>query len=146
MKINDIAYPVILTYEDDIIYVSLYDFSFFPDGTRDYHPTYGSDLTDALQHAKELLTLEIYDREKYGQEIPVPSDLTEIQRGLKKNQKSVYVAINYPFERAGIQDAYVKKILKIPASLHTIASEKKLDYSKLLQRALERELGIKAKR
>lgn len=53
--INAIVYPVILTYENDVIYVSL------PNFNEDKCLTYGDTLEEAIKSAKEILTLELSD-------------------------------------------------------------------------------------
>ena len=47
---NEIVYPVILTYEDNLIYVGV------PDLKIDNYASYGETFEEAIQSAKEMIT------------------------------------------------------------------------------------------
>lgn len=133
---NDIVYPVILTYADDVIYVEI------PDFDTDECATYGEDLNDAIKSSKELLTLLLLDYEENKKEFPKPSDLKELKNTLKKNQEVIYVSLWLPYEKSLTKTIYKKKTLSIPTWLDMLATEKNINFSQVLQKALKEELGI----
>lgn len=133
---NDIIYPVILTYEDEVIYVGV------PDLGIDLHASYGNNLEESLQSAKELITLELMDLEEEKIKFPKPSDIKEIKKELKDNQEAIYVSLWLPYEKSLVKTVYKKKTLSIPTWLDALASEKNINFSQILQKALKEELGI----
>lgn len=134
---NDIVYPVILTYADNVIYVGL------PDFDTEECMTYGADINEAIKSAKELLTLQLLDYEDEGKEYPAPSDIKELKKSLKDNQEIIYISLWLPYEKALTKTVYKKKTLSIPIWLDMLATEKNINFSQLLQKALKNELGIK---
>lgn len=54
---NEIIYPTILTYEDDIIYGGV------PDLNIDNYATYGKTIEEVLSNLKEIITLTLLDLE-----------------------------------------------------------------------------------
>ena len=94
---NEVVYPVILTYADDVIYVSVPDF-----GT-DEGVTYGEDINEAVKSAKEIITLLISDLEDENKELPVPSDIKEIKKSLRDNQEVIYINMWLPYEKSLIK-------------------------------------------
>lgn len=134
---NEITYPVILTYEDDIIYTGI------PDLNIDDYASYGENLEEALKSAKELITLHITDLEDEKKIFPIPSDIKVIKKSLKDNQEVVYVNLWLPYEKSLVKINYKKKTLSIPVWLDMLATGKNINFSQILQKALKEELGIK---
>lgn len=134
---NDLIYPVILTYEDNVIYVGL------PDFNENNCLTYGETLSEALQSAKEVLALELISLEEEGKEFPKPSNINNLKKSLNQNQEILYLSIWLPYEKAQSKTVYKKKTLSIPVWLDLLATEKNINFSQVLQKALKDELGIK---
>jgi predicted RNase H-like HicB family nuclease len=132
---NDIIYPVIFTYEDDVIYVGV------PDLGIDNYASYGKNLEEAIIASKELMTLHLNDLEEEGKAFPKPSSKDLII--LENNQELVFVTMWYPYEKAKIKTIYKKKTLSVPVWLDKLAVAKNINISQVLQRALKEELGIK---
>lgn len=133
---NDIVYPVILTYTDGVIYVRM------PDFNTDEYMTYGKDIKEAITSAKEILTLQLLGYEEEGKEYPIPSDIKELKKTLKDNQEVMYISLWLPYEKALVKTIYKKKTLSIPTWLDMLATEKNINFSQVLQKALKEELGI----
>ncbi|MEG0584367.1 MAG: antitoxin HicB, partial [Cetobacterium sp.] len=71
-----------------------------------------------------------------------PSDLKELKNTLKKNQEVIYVSLWLPYEKSLTKTIYKKKTLSIPTWLDILATEKNINFSQVLQKALKEELGI----
>ncbi|MGL4933957.1 MAG: type II toxin-antitoxin system HicB family antitoxin [Cetobacterium sp.] len=136
---ENITYPVILTYEDDVIYAGV------PDLGIDNCATYGDTLAEALQNIKEVITLQLVELEEEGIEFPKNSDIKSLKCNLKENQELVYVNLYLPYEKSLIKIAYKKKTLSIPVWLDLLATNKNLNFSQILQMGLKKELGIDEK-
>lgn len=133
---ENITYPVVLTYEDDVIYAGV------PDLEIDDYATYGDTLDEALQNIKEVITLHLVELEEEGIEFPKNSDIKSLKCNLKENQDLVYVNLWLPYEKSLIKIAYKKKTLSIPVWLDLLATNKNLNFSQILQKGLKKELGI----
>lgn len=136
---DNITYPVILTYEDNFIYAGV------PDLQIDNYATYGDTLDEALQNIKEVITLYLVDLKEEDKEFPKVSDIKSLKCNLKENQELVYVNLWLPYEKSLIKITYKKKTLSIPVWLDLLATNKKLNFSQILQAGLKKELGIDEK-
>lgn len=134
---ENIIYPVILTYEDDVIYAGV------PDLKIDNYTTYGDSLEEAIQNIKEVITLYLDELEEEGTEFPKTSEIKSLKNNLKDNQELVYVNLWLPYEKSLIKISYKKKTLSIPVWLDLLATNKNLNFSQILQAGLKKELGIK---
>ena len=134
---NEITYPVIFIYEDNTIYIGIPDFN-----TGDY-VSFADDMDEAIKNAKELITLYYTDLEDNNKVIPKPSDIREIKKTLKDNQDVVYINLWLPYEKSLVKVAYKKKTLSIPTWLDTLATQKNINFSQVLQEALKEKLAIK---
>ena len=134
---NDVVYPVILTYQDDVVYVGV------PDLGLDNFSTYGENVNEAIKHVKEIITLNLLDYEEEGKKFPKVSDIKELKKSLKDNQEIIYVSLWLPYEKALTKTIYKKKTLSIPSWLDMLATAKNINFSQVLQKALKEELGIK---
>lgn len=134
---NEITYPVILTYEDDIIYIGI------PDFNTDNYISFADNLNDAIKYSKELITMYYTDFEDNQKEIPKPSDIRDIKKTLKDNQEVIYINLWLPYEKSLVKIAYKKKTLSIPTWLDILATQKNINFSQVLQEALKEKLGIK---
>ena len=116
---NDIVYPVILTYEDDLIYIGI------PDFETDNYISFADNMNDVIKTAKELITLFYTELEENKKEIPKPSDIKDIKKTLKDNQEVIYINLWLPYEKSLIKVAYKKKTLSIPTWLEYVSNSKK---------------------
>ena len=53
-----------------------------------------------------------------------------------------FISIDVAYESAKITNELIKKTLTVPEWLDMIATEKKINFSQLLQKELKKELGI----
>lgn len=134
---NDIVYPVILTYEDDLIYIGI------PDFETDNYISFADNMNDVVKTAKELITLFYTELEENKKEIPKPSDIKDIKKTLKDNQEVIYINLWLPYEKSLVKVAYKKKTLSIPTWLDMLATQKNINFSQVLQEALKEKLDIK---
>lgn len=133
---NEIVYPVILTYEDNLIYVGV------PDLKIDNYASYGETFEEAIQSAKEMITLHLCDFEEEGTDFPKRSEIRSLKGKLQDNQEVIYVNLWLPYEKSLVKIEYKKKTLSIPVWLDLLATNKNLNFSQILQTALKKELGI----
>ena len=125
-------FPAIFNYADDGISIE------FPDlpGCLSC-----SDSTEeAFKDAKEAMGLHLWGMEKDNEEIPEPSDIKDIK--LSENDIIVMIEVFMPPVRYRINNSFVKKTLSLPNWLNSIAEEKKVNFSQLLQTALKEYLNV----
>jgi len=127
------VYPAILTPEEEGGYSVL-----FPDLEGCY--TQGDDLPNALDMAKDVLELTLYDYETANKSIPAPSDLKSIK--IKNNEIVSLVSGDTITYRKMYNTKAVKKTLTIPEWLNTQAEEANAPYSQILQQGLKQYLNI----
>lgn len=127
------VYPAIFTYKEDVIYVTFPDFeNCFTDGRTEL---------EALDNARDVLELWLYDLECSKVEFPSPSTIIDIE--LDKKSVLVLIDISMPLVRDKIRNIYVKKTLTIPKWLDEKGKEKQINFSMLLQSAIKEYLGLK---
>jgi predicted RNase H-like HicB family nuclease len=95
---------------------------------------------EAAKNAREALGLHLYGMECDGDEIPVPTALSE----LPKNKKSIalLVEVFMPPIRERIRTRYVKKTLSIPAWLNYEAEKNGVNFSQVLQNGLKEYMSL----
>lgn len=104
-------------------------------------PCADKDDTDmALKNAKEALGLHIWGMEQDGEEIPVPSKITDLN--LEPGQVPVLIEVFMPPVRERINSRFVKKTLSLPAWLASKADEDGVNCSRIFQNALMDYLGV----
>ena len=97
------VYVAVLTYEENGIAIE------FPDLPGCYPCAEKDDIEGALQNAKEALGLHIWGMEQDGEELPYPTNITEIS--LEKGQIPVLIDVFIPPVRERINSKFVKKRL-----------------------------------
>lgn len=127
-----VHYPAIFTFEDDGISVH------FPDVEGCF--TCGNTVEEANRNAKEALGLHLYGMEKDHERLPDVSKLQDIKT--EDNQIVVLVEVYMPAYRDYINNKSVKKTLTIPKWLNDLGEENNVNFSKVLQDALKKYLGI----
>lgn len=123
------VFPAIFSKEDDNSYNVR-----FPDIDGAF--TFGSDFEEAMLMAKDCLELNLDTID----EIPKISDLKDIQ--LETGEYIVMIQADMLSYRKKYNSKPVKKTLTIPKWLNDLGTKKKINFSKLLQKALQEELKV----
>lgn len=132
-KVERYFYPAVLTYEpDQEIAVDFPDLQCATSGLND---------EDALLSARELLGCVLYGLEEDGEEIPVPTPLTDVE--LEPNERVVLVDVYMPSVRQANINRSVNRTVTLPAWLNAAALERNINFSQLLQEALKEQLHMK---
>ena len=136
------VYPAIFFHEKDGGYSVV-----FPD--LNHLATCGDTLQEAMEMAVDCLASYIYEEQLAGHRLPVPTPLEKIDIHCEDDPGDDYAAearfINMvsvdvkEYARAHFDKA-VKKTLSIPKWMNDMAVARKINFSKLLQAALLREL------
>ena len=136
MKKNDFyVYPAVLTFEDG------YDIAVtFPDlpGCA----TSGETEKEALDMAKEALSLHLFGMEKDGDEIPKPSTFKEVGKSLDDNECVVLIEVFMPAIRMSQENKSINRTVTLPAWLNARALECGINFSAVLQEALKSKLHM----
>lgn len=124
-----VTYPAIFTKENDAYWVQFIDLEgCFSEGNT---------LAEAMENAKEAMGLYLEDLEEYPE---CTTDISKIK--LEKNQIISFVSINMEEHKKKYDTKSVKKTLSIPAWLNTMAENKGINFSQVLQLALKKELKV----
>lgn len=102
--------------------------------------TDGKTLSEALDNAKDVLNLMLWDMEERGANIPQASQPDTIR--LKKNSFVTFISADTLEYRKKYDKKAVKKTLSIPRWLDTLATEQNVNFSHVLQNALMKELNV----
>lgn len=127
------VYPAIFMPEDGGSYSIR-----FPDLENCF--TSGESLADGMTMAEDALCLVLYDMEETGAEIPAASDLKEVQA--EGNEFVTLISCDTLAYRKFFNNKAVKKTLSIPTWLNTMAERQGINFSMVLQKALQQELGL----
>ena len=127
------TYPAIFTLEDG----GLYSVD-FPDIKGCY--TSGENLADAIYMAQDVLAYALFDLEREGAVIPIPSNILEVEH--EANEFVNYIACDTLKYRKLHNNKAVKKTLTIPEWLNESAMEMGINFSQVLQEALLQRVNI----
>lgn len=94
----------------------------------------------AFTNAKEALQLHIYGMEKDGEPIPEPGPVDQIT--LAANETLTLIEAWMPPFREKMLNKAVTKTVTVPRWLDILAKREHLNYSRLLQDALKKNLGV----
>lgn len=131
-KRERLVYPAVIEANDDGYCV------LFPGASM--LTTCADTVEEAVDAAREVITLEYIDLEDQGQELEIPNVHSyELQNG----QSIVYLDIWLPYEKAKVKTEYKKKTLTIPVWLDLLGTQKNINFSQILVNGLKLELGIK---
>lgn len=125
-------YPAVFTYEPEQEIAVV-----FPDLDV---ATSGTDDTDALLSARELLGCVMFGLEEDGEEIPTPTPLADVNT--KKNEKAVLIDVYMPSVRLAQVNKSVNRTVTLPAWLNAAALERNVNFSQVLQDALKQQLNL----
>jgi predicted RNase H-like HicB family nuclease len=126
-------YPAIFTKEDSGLYAID-----FPDIESCY--TSGEDLEDAFLNAKDVLCYTLYDMEEDGKKAPLHSDVATL--AVPKNAFISVIECDTSEYRRVKKGRAVNRTLTVPEWLDTRAKKAGINYSKVLQDGIKRELHI----
>lgn len=130
MKRNTLlTYPAIFTQEDNSYWVEFIDL----EGCF----SRGDTLAEAMENSKEAMGLYLEELEEYPE---CTIDISKVK--LDKNQIISFISINMEEHKKKYQTKSVKKTLSIPAWLNTMAENKGINFSQVLQMALKKELNV----
>jgi len=102
--------------------------------------TEGDTLEEALHMAREALELHLYGMEEDGDPIPDPTPPAKI--GVPEGAFTSFIEAWMPPVRDEMANKAVKKTLTIPKWLNDLAEQRKVNFSRVLQRALKEHLDI----
>jgi predicted RNase H-like HicB family nuclease len=111
----------------------------FPDLESCY--TGGDNLEDSITMAEDVLAYVLFDYERDKREIPLPSELGDVEFG--KNEFVNYIHCDTIGYQKRNNNQAVKKTLTIPEWLNELAIKSELNFSQVLQEALMGKLNIK---
>lgn len=94
---------------------------------------------EAVYNAQEVLGLWLCGMEQDGEEIPAPTQISQLN--LEPDQTPLLVSVYMPLARKQIKAASIRKTLTIPSWLNSLAEENHIDLSQTLQNALKEQLG-----
>lgn len=114
---NRYLYPSVITITEEAYEVR------FPD-IHNYF-TFGESLEDALDSARDILELYLYDMEQDNLDIPNPSNIQDIK--LNENESIAWINVWMIPVRDRMENKSIKKTLTIPKLINDIGVENNLD-------------------
>jgi len=124
------VYPVILSEDERGVFVTIPDLDI---------NTQGKDLAEAIYMARDAIGITGIALQDMGKEIPEP-DTKEYK--LETGDKITLVDVNFIDYRNKADNKAVKKNCTIPYILSVQADKAGINYSKVLQEALQKKLNI----
>lgn len=100
----------------------------------------GESIDEAYNMAEDALKLEIFDLYSDKLEIPIATDITDIE--VESDETLILVKVNMKNILKQYDNKAIKKTLTIPSWLNKLAEEKKINFSQVLQDALKKILDI----
>lgn len=128
--IDEVTYPVVVEREDDGYFFTVPDL--------ETNGLYEETLEDVVASAKALIALNLDDDGTY----PAVTPIETLRQGLSDGQEILLVSVWMPYQRAQIKEMYRKKTLTVPVWLDLLATEKNINFSRVLTEGLKRELNI----
>lgn len=125
------AYPIVISKENDGYYVEIPDFGM---------ATQGDDIADAMSMARDAIGLMGIDMEDDGDDLPVPYSV-EIEA--KESDIVTLVDVDFAEYRKRVDNRAVKKNCTIPYWMSVEADKAGINYSRVLQDAITALLGLK---
>ncbi len=98
--------------------------------------TSGENDADALLSARELLGCVMFGLEEDGEEIPVPTPLSQVQT--QEGETVMLVDVYMPSVRMAEINRSVNRTVTLPAWLNAAAQERNINFSQVLQEALKK--------
>ena len=126
------VYPALFVVEDDGIIVT------FPDLDDTF--TDGATMQEAFENAEDVLNLMLWNREEEKKEIPLPSPLEQIT--VPQGATLAMIKADTLAYRKMHDTKTIRRSITIPSWLDTLARERNINFSQLMQNAIRRECGI----
>lgn len=125
------VYPIVLIPDETGYIVNVPDFDFM---------TQGEDIADAIDMARDAISLMGVQYQDDGKEIPAPSKASDISY----NEKEIVTLVDVDFQsyRKMLDNRSVRKNCTIPSWLNTKAEQAGINFSAVLQNALIEKLGL----
>lgn len=124
------AYPIVISKENDGYYVDIPDFKI---------ATQGDDIADAMSMARDAIGLMGIDMEDDGEVLPAPySAVIEA----KENDIVTLVDVDFAEYRKRVDNRAVKKNCTLPYWMSVEADKAGINYSRVLQDAIISLLGL----
>lgn len=127
---DEVTYPVVIEREDDGYFFTVPDL--------ETNGLYEETLEDVVASAKALIALNLDDDGAY----PAATSIETLRQELADGQEILLVSVWMPYQRAQIKEMYRKKTLTVPVWLDLLATEKNINFSRVLTEGLKRELNI----
>ena len=102
--------------------------------------TEGDTLAEALYMASDAMAGWLYSTEEHKETIPAPSEIDSVT--LEPGESVTFVMADVGAYRRAVGTFAVKKTLTIPSWLNIRAEAAKINFSQVLQEALQQRLGI----
>ena len=132
------VYPVFFTKTDTVVLVEVPDLEILTEGT---------DMSDAIEMARDAIELKCVSMEDDGTEIPLPSEINDldVNNGIFAEEDATvisFVDIDSGEYRRKIDTKTVRKNVTIPGWLNYEAEHAGINVSKVLQEALMNVLNV----
>lgn len=125
------VYPVILIPDKVGFVVSIPDFDIM---------TQGEDIADAIDMARDAISLMGINYQDEGKELPAASKAADIK--CNKNETITLVDVDFSAYRKMLDNRSIRKNCTIPSWLNEKAEQNHLNFSAILQSALMEKLNI----
>ena len=125
------VYPVIMEEGNDFVVVYFPDFD---SGTQ------GENIPQAIEMARDAISMLGVTLEDEGRKIPEPSNYDEIK--IKKGQIKTFIDVDFDDYRRKNETKTVKKNCTLPSWLCYEAEKANINFSAVLQEALKEKLNI----
>ena len=128
------CYPIVLSEFDDksgyLVYVPDFDIN-----------TSGNNLTDAIDMARDAISLMVVDMEDDGRELPTASEISSLKT---ENSSDIVTLVDADIDayRRMLDNRAVRKNCTIPSWLNEMAEQANINFSAVLQEALKQRLQI----
>ena len=132
------VYPVFFTKTDTVVLVEVPDLEILTEGT---------DMSDAMEMARDAIELKCVSMEDDGTEIPLPSEINDldVNNGIFAEEGATvisFVDIDSGEYRRKIDTKTVRKNVTIPGWLNYEAEHAGINISRVLQEALMNVLNV----
>ena len=126
------VYPALFVVEEDGIIVT------FPDLDDTF--TDGATMQEAFENAEDVLNLMLWNHEEEKEEIPPPSLPEQIT--VPQGATLAMIKADTLAYRKIHDTKTIRRSITIPSWLDTLARERNINFSQLMQNAIRRECGI----
>lgn len=125
------VYPIVIIPSNGEYVVRVPDFDFM---------TQGTDIADAIDMARDAISLMGVEYQDKKKELPAPSKMSNIPHN--ENEILTLVDVDFVAYRKMLENRAVRKNCTIPSWLNEKAEQAGINFSALLQKALKEELHL----